>query len=162
MPRLHETLETALPLEETFDFVADFANAARWDPGIASSERVDDGPLGVGATYRLGVRMRDRVAPMTYRVTTWEPPHRVVLTGEGSGVAAVDDIRFAPRGDGSGAGTGGGTSPGTHIDYTADIRLTGWLRLVEPFVGGTFRRIADDAVGGMRRALEARAAAAGR
>ena len=33
MTRLHEEIETALPVETTFDFAADFANAQRWDPG---------------------------------------------------------------------------------------------------------------------------------
>ena len=55
------------------------------------------GPVGLGARYRLGVRMRGRVAPMEYRITTYEPPSRVVLTGEGSNVSAVDEIRFEPR-----------------------------------------------------------------
>jgi len=46
------------------------------------------------------------------------------------------------------------------VDYTADIRLTGWRRLLEPFAGGAFKRLAANAATGMREALEARAAAA--
>jgi carbon monoxide dehydrogenase subunit G len=78
---------------------------------------------------------------MTYRVATWEPGRRVVLEGEGSNVQARDEIRFEP------------TTTGTRVDYTADIRLTGWMRLVEPFAGGAFRRLATDAAEGMQRAL---------
>jgi carbon monoxide dehydrogenase subunit G len=148
LTKLHERIETSLPIEETFNFIADFANSSRWDPGVATSERIDAGPVGLGARYALGVRMRGRVAPMEYRITTYEPPTRVVLTGEGSGVSAVDEIRFAPRADGT----------GTAIDYTADIRLGGWMRVVQPFVGGTFEKIAKDALGGMQRALDDRAA----
>jgi carbon monoxide dehydrogenase subunit G len=147
MPRLHETIETPLPIDETFAFVADFANARHWDPGVASSERLDPGPVGVGARYRLGIRMRGRVSPMEYRVTAYEPNRRVVLAGEGSGVRAVDEIRFAPAGG------------GTRIDYTADITLTGLLMLALPFSAGTFRKIATDALAGMQRALDERAAA---
>jgi carbon monoxide dehydrogenase subunit G len=147
MPRLHETIETPLPIEESFTFIADFANAQQWDPGVATSERIGEGPVGVGARYRLGVRMRGRVAPMEYRITVHEAPHRVVLVGEGSGVSAVDEIRFEPAGE------------GTRIDYTADIRLRGVLRLVEPFAGGAFEKIAKDALGGMQRTLDERARA---
>lgn len=150
MTRLDESIETPLPIDEAFAFIADFANARHWDPGVATSERIDAGPVGPGARYRLGVRMRGRVAPMEYRISTYEPPRRVILTGEGSGVSAVDEIRFAP------AGTG------TRIDYTADIRLGGWMRLVEPFVGGVFERIARDALAGMQRALDERVRAAAR
>jgi carbon monoxide dehydrogenase subunit G len=143
MPRLQEQLDTSLPIEDAFAFVADFANSSRWDPGVASSERVNPGPVGVGARYRLGIRMRGRVSPMEYRITRFEPGRRVVLTGEGSGVAAVDDIRFERLPDGA-----------TRIDYVADIRLRGLVRLLTPFLGATFRRIASDAVSGMKRALE--------
>ena len=69
MTRLHERIQTPLTLEETFAYVADFANSQEWDPGVASAERLDDGPVGVGARYRLGVRLGRRVAPMEYRIT---------------------------------------------------------------------------------------------
>jgi carbon monoxide dehydrogenase subunit G len=112
---------------------------------VAFARRLDDGPVGPGARYELGVRMGKRVAPMEYRITVYDRPERVVLTGSGSGVDAVDDIRFEPSSD------------GTIIDYTADIRLGGLLRLVQPFLGGTFERIGRDAASGMERTLEARA-----
>jgi carbon monoxide dehydrogenase subunit G len=150
MTRLHETFETPLPIDEAFAFIADFANARHWDPGVATSERIDEGPVGLGARYRLGIRMRGGVAPMEYRITTYESPRRVVLTGEGSNVFAIDEIRFEPVAD------------GTRIDYTADIRLGGWMRLLAPFAGGTFKKIATDALGGMERVLRERAMVADR
>ena len=142
MTRLHEEIETPLPLDVAFSFVADFANSSRWDPGVKSSEAVDPGPPAVGARYHLMVRMGGRFAPMEYRVSVLEPMSRVVLTGSGSGVSAVDEIRFERSGT------------GTHIDYTADIRLGGLLRLVQPFLGGSFRKIAKDALAGMEKTLD--------
>lgn len=150
MPRLHETIQTRLPIDETFAFIADFANAERWDPGVATSVRIGDGPVGVGARYALGVRMRGKVVPMEYRITTHEPTGRVVLTGEGSNIFAVDDIHFSPTDDGT----------GTRVDYTADIHLGGWMRLIEPLVGGAFQKVAKDALAGMQRTLDERARAA--
>jgi len=142
MPILHEVIETTLPPDQAFEFVADFANAARWDPGVAHSERTDIGPVDVGARYRLGIRMGGRVAPMEYRITAFEPGRRVVLAGSGSGVEAVDDIRFERL------------ATGTRIDYVADIRLVGWRRILEPFAGRAFARIGADARDGMQRTLE--------
>jgi carbon monoxide dehydrogenase subunit G len=150
MAMLRERIETELPIDEAFAFVADFANAERWDPGVATSVRVDQGPVRVGATYRLGVRVAGRVSPMTYTVTHLDAPRRVVLDGEGAGVKATDDIRFAS------------TPSGTTIDYTADIRLVGIRRLLAPFAGGAFRSIAENARNGMQRALDERAAARAR
>ena len=149
MTRLHERIETTLPIEDAFAFIADFSNSSLWDPGVETSVAVQPGPPAVGARYQLGVRMRGRIAPMEYRVTVFEPTRRVVLSGEGSGVSAVDDIRFER------------TATGTAIDYTADIRLGGVLRLLQPFLGGSFEKIAKDALGGMQAALDARAAHGG-
>jgi len=143
--KLIEQIETRLAPDPAFAFVADFANAMHWDPGVATSERIDAGPVGVGARYRLGVRLGGRVASMEYRITVFEPSRRVVLAGAGSGVSAIDEIRFSPSGT------------GTRIDYTADIRLGGLLRLAQPFLGGQFARIGREALAGMQQALDGRA-----
>lgn len=145
MPLLKETIDTPLPVDEAFAFVADFANCSTWDPNTVSSERIDPGPVAVGSRYALGVRQRGRVVPVEYRVTTWEPTRRVVLAGAGSSVKATDDIRFEA------------TPTGTRIHYSADIRLTGWMRLATPFAGGAFEKIAKDAADGMQQALGERA-----
>ena len=104
--------------------------------------------MGVGAAYALTVKMGGNAAPMTYTIETYELGRRVVLRGQGKNVTARDDIRFqaVPTG-------------GTLVDYTADIQLTGWMRLLQPFLGGAFRKLGDDARTGMTRALEARAGA---
>jgi len=150
MTTLRERIPTTLPQAAVFDYIADFQSAAEWDPGVAHARRLDKGPLGPGTSYELGVRMGSRVVPMTYRITRFERPSRVVLEGEGAYVKAVDDIRFTAAPD------------GTIVDYTADIRLQGWMRLVRPFVGGTLARIGRDAAAGMTRTLTARATAAER
>jgi carbon monoxide dehydrogenase subunit G len=148
MVRLHETLQTTLPTDQAFAFLADFSNSERWDPGTAWSEPVDDPTPRVGAEYRLGVRMGRRIAPMSYRIVAIEPGKRVVFSGRGPNVSAVDDIKFSPSND------------GTLIDYTAYIELTGLLRLVSPFAGRAFGAIGRDARDGMARALEALASGA--
>jgi carbon monoxide dehydrogenase subunit G len=81
---------------------------------------------------------------MTYEVTTWDPPNRVVLRGEGSTVTAVDDIRFEP------------IERGTRVRYSADLRLKGLLKLAEPFMKGRFDKTGKNAIAGMRRSLEGR------
>ena len=143
MTILREELHTTLPRERAFAFVADFANAERWDPGTATSERVGDGPVGVGARYRLGVRAAGRVVPMDYVVTTYEPSERVVLRGTGRGIWATDEIRFTD------------VAGGTHIEYLADIRLTGLLRPAGWLAGPALRRVGQEARTGMERTLHA-------
>jgi uncharacterized protein YndB with AHSA1/START domain len=142
MPLLNETVHTRLPIERAFRYVADFANSAGWDPGTAESKAIEGGEPKVGSRYALSVRVGNRVAPMEYEITDLEPNERVVLRGRGANVAAVDDIRFSK------------TSDGTRIDYSADIRLTGLWRLIEPFAGGAFKKIGRDAREGMQGTLD--------
>ena len=141
MTRINERIETVLPLVSAFDYIADFANAQEWDPGTASSHRLDDGPIGPGSRFALEVRMGRRIAPMQYRIRDFDRPHRIVLVGTGSGVDAVDDIRFERVGGRTG------------IDYSAVIHLGGLLRFVQPMLGGAFRRIGRDAAAGMGETL---------
>jgi len=142
MPILNETVYTRLPIERAFQYVADFSNSAGWDPGTVDSKAIEDGAPKVGSRYALSVRMGNRVTPMEYEITALEPNERVVLAGRGSSVAAVDDIRFSR------------TEDGTRIDYTADIRLTGLWRLIEPFAGGAFTKIGREAREGMQHTLD--------
>ncbi len=57
MARYRGTVLSTRSAEDTFDYMADFANAAVWDPGTASAERLDPGTVGLGSTFRLGVRV---------------------------------------------------------------------------------------------------------
>ena len=146
MTTLRETIQTPLAIEAAFAYVADFANSQEWDPGVASSDRVDGGPVAVGARYRLQVTFNGRTLPMTYTVTEYDPPTHVILHGSGSRIEAIDRIDFASAPDG-----------GTRLTYQADLRLGGILRLAEPFLGRAFDGIGKRAVAGMQRELDRRA-----
>jgi len=141
MTRIHERIEAPVPIDAAFDFIADFGNADAWDPNTPQADRLDEGPVGPGSHFELQVRLGGRTAPMTYRITEFERPNRVVLAGEGSGVRSLDDIRFES------------TPGGTRVDYIADIWLGGFLRLVQPFLGSRFAAIGRDAAEGMTREL---------
>jgi len=144
MPLLKETLDVDRPLEDVFAFIGDFANTKDWDPGVTNASKITDGPIGVGTRYHVDVVFGGRTLPMTYEVTAWDPPNRVVLRGEGSTVTAVDDIRFEA------------TQGGTRIRYSADLRLKGVLKIAEPFFKGRFDETGRKAMAGMRAALAAR------
>ena len=149
MTTLHEQVETTLPIEDVFDYVADFANSQEWDPGVATAERLDDGPVGLGSRFRLGVRLGGRASP---RWSTGSPS-----SNRRPGSCWSARARASPPSTRSGCER---LATGTRLDYTADIRLGGILRLVEPFLGATFAAIGRNAADGMQRTLEAQATAA--
>ena len=126
---------------ESFAYVADFTTVAEWDPGINASRRVS-GDGGVGTTYEVQAEFRGKTMPFTYTVTAFEQDRRIVLDGVGDKATSLDTIAFAPAADG-----------GTRITYTAEFKLKGVLRVAEPFLGGTFRKLARHALAGLEAKL---------
>jgi len=142
MARYRGTIVSTRSAEETFDYMADFANAASWDPGTASALRLDDADVGLGSVFRLGVRIGSRTVPLDYRIVAFDRPHRVVLLGESDTIRSEDTVTVAPSADG-----------GSLLTYDAALTLKGPFTLANPFLGLFFDRIGDNGVGGLRRAL---------
>jgi len=140
--KLHEIRHIDRPLGEVFAFTADFSNAERWDPGVASSKPIEAGGPGVGSRYEVMVLFGSREIPMTYEITELERDSRVVLEGRGATITAVDDIRFEEK-DG-----------GTLVDYTADLRFTNWMRFITPLLAPALSRVGEKALDGLVETLE--------
>lgn len=146
MPILKASIETTLPRDQAFAYIADWSRQAEWDPNTVSVKRVGDGGPEVGARYLMEVKLvGSRTGTMEYRITELEAPSRLVLVGEGSGLTAEDTITFSE------------TDTGTRVDYHADLKLNGLLRFVEPLFGRAFDGITKGVVEGMKRELDAQA-----
>ena len=141
MPRYQATVSSARSAPETFDYLATFGNAAHWDPGVASGEQLDPGPVRAGTRFRLQVRFLGRSIPLTYEVTSYDAPHAVDLTAANGLLRSVDRIVVTPAG------------AGTTVSYDADVRLRGPLSLLDPLMNKGFQTVAGRAADGLTRAL---------
>jgi hypothetical protein len=142
MARYATTVESRKSPEEAFDYLADFANAREWDPGVVEGENLGGQPVGPGSRFRLVARFLGRSIPLEYRIIAFERPHRVVLEADEAAIRSTDEIRVTAA-DG-----------GIRVTYDADLRLKGWAgKVVDPFLGLAFRRIGDRAAAGLRKAL---------
>ncbi len=135
---LRETRRVQRPIEEVFAYAADFSNSAEWDPGVETADQVGSGEPGVGTRYELMGHFGPSKFPMTYEVTEWNPPGRVVLEGEGDAFAAHDTMEFEDLGDGS-----------TEITYVARITITGPAKYLGPLLNIPMRRMGRRAVDGL-------------
>ncbi len=140
--KVRKEIQVARPPAQAFAYVADFSNAAEWDPGIPEARKVSDGPVGQGSEFEVVALFRGKRQRFHYVVTAFEPERRLVLTGEGEKAASVDEITFEP------------TEAGTRIVYVADIRLKGIARVAEPLLAQTMNRMADDALAGLKSVLD--------
>ncbi len=146
MARYRGTVATGLEREAVFDYLAEFSNAAAWDPGVVGAERLDQGPVRLGSAFRLDVRTGLRTTPFEYRIVEYRRPERVVLLGTCGAMRSEDTVTIVAREQG-----------GSILTYDADFRFTGPASVGNLFLALPFRRIADRGLAGLDAALSARA-----
>ena len=139
--RYAREIEVPRPVDETFAYLADFSNAAEWDPGVAEARRLTPGPTSVGSRFELIGLFRGKRQRFDYVVNEYDDGKRIALHGEGA-KALSDDVITVAASEG-----------GTRVGYEADIRLKGVYRVAEPFLHSTFRRMGDDALDGLAARL---------
>jgi hypothetical protein len=127
--------------DEAFDFIADFTTSQRWDPGIATAKRLDEGPLGPGARFEVRYRAGLVTVPLVYEITRFERPGHLVLSTRGLTHHGEDDVRIEA------------TDDGTRIVWKATFGLRGPGRLLEPLLRRGFPGVAQKAGDGLETCL---------
>jgi uncharacterized protein YndB with AHSA1/START domain len=140
MPRYTTSVPSSLTPQAAFEYMARFEHLVEWDPSATESRSVSGDP-DLGARYEVAVRFGKGIQRLTYEITEFDPPRRVVLVADAPRYRSTDTITIAPDGEGS------------VVTYDAVIDLKGLLKLVGPIVAGRFRAAGDAARDGMRRAL---------
>jgi hypothetical protein len=141
MPRYRVSIDSPKTPTETFAYLAEFDNIRDWDPSVASARRVDSGELRVGSTFEVVVRVGKRTLPLRYEVVRFEAGAVVAVEAASRWFRSFDVITVTSKGAGSVA------------SYDALLELKGLAKLAGPFMGRAFRKIGDDAAGGLRRVL---------
>jgi carbon monoxide dehydrogenase subunit G len=141
--RVERIFDVTAGPEAAFDYVADFSRAEEWDPGIPSARRLDDDPIGLGSRFELRSRFGSTEQLIEYEITGYDRPNRVTFVGAGKNFHGTDTISFDPAERG-----------GTRVTYVADLGLKGVAALAVPFIRGRLDSMSDDAVAGLKTALD--------
>ena len=147
MAHYHASFVSPIAIDDAFTYLADFTNAADWDPGVSAARRLDDGPIAVGSRFELKARFLGRDLPLRYRITQLDPATRVVFEADGGGLRAVDSISFEK------------TASGTRVIWDATLSLKGLRYVADLPLHLAFQWIGRQALEGLQAALDARAAA---
>jgi hypothetical protein len=139
--RFEATVSSTWDVDTAFAYMADFSHSAVWDPGVTTATRVGDGDVALGSRFDLVTSFNGRTLPLTYEVTTFDAPRRVVLSAETPLVRSVDEITISPRASGS------------TVTYVATLTTRGWLRLFTPLVARVFQGVGEKARAGLEREL---------
>ena len=140
--RITEQIGVARDAAGAFQYVSEFEHAAEWDPGVAESRKLTEGPVRVGTEFDVVALFRGKRQRFRYRVTELDDGRRIVLVGDGDKATSVDEIVVEPTGAGS------------RIIYSADIKLKGLRRIAEPLLKPVLKKTADDALAGLKQTLD--------
>ena len=141
MARYVDAIDLPIGIEDAFDYLADFSRTAEWDPSVAEARRLTRGKVGLGSRFRVSVSLLGRRIPLEYRISEFERPSRLVLSGGDPSIRSVDEITFVSR------------PGGTRVTYEARLELVGIRRLADPLLDLLFQRIGRLAVRGLRERL---------
>lgn len=141
MAHYRTTVTSTWDVTTAFTYMADFSNSAIWDPGVTRAHQVSPGNVGLGTRFELVANVNGRQLPLTYEVTAFDAPRRVVLRAETDMVLSIDEITFTPR------------EHGSDVTYDADLRTRGWFKLAAPLVVLMFKGIGDRARAGLQQEL---------
>lgn len=65
------------PLDEVFDLASCLIRCSVWQSGVIEADKLTDGPVGVGTTYRHQVKFLGTVAEIHPTITVWDPSRRL-------------------------------------------------------------------------------------
>lgn len=137
-------VRTTTPVDEVFDYLADFTTVNDWDPRAHGARRVH-GDGAAGTTYECDVSFARRTVAMRYTVVRLVPDETVEWVGESAWVRAHDVIRIRRRGE------------TTHVQYLTQYRYRHASWLLERVLARAVSRLCDDARDGLQDALDRRA-----
>lgn len=137
------------PPEAVLAAMADLDGWPAWMQGLVRTEKLTNGPFGVGTRWREVRRMFGQEAAEVFEVTTYDPPHRLGLYVDGTqGTTGKGAFRFlyalepAPGG-------------GTRLVLTGDVEMPGLAaRLFGFLFRGMFRKGCERDLNALKAHLE--------
>lgn len=128
--------------DAAFAFIADLDNLPRWQSGVTGAEQLTDGPIAVGSVARVERSLMGQTIQADLTVTELDPPRRLVLATEVSGMKVDAILTLEPR-DG-----------GSHATFAMDIRGGGLFGgAMEGMVAGAAEGEIDASLTRLREAL---------
>ena len=142
MAKYVTTIETPMPADEAFAYMADLRNFEEWDPGVQTSKQVEGAGPGPDAEYDVTVDAPGKGLTLRYRTTEYDAPNACTVKASSTMFTSLDRITVEPTGSGS------------LVTYDAELTLNGPLGLFDFALKPQFRKIGKRANDGLLAALD--------
>ena len=131
MKRVEGGARIEAPPDEVFAYLADLDNLAEWQTGIVTAELTSPGEPAVGTTARVVRELMGNQIEAPLTITAYDPPRRLAITSEVSGVNAVAELDLADAGD------------ATDLAFAMEIRGSMLTKFMEPMIAGAAKGEVD-------------------
>ncbi len=142
MARYVTQVRTPWSAAESFAYMADLRNFARWDPGVRNVAQTMGDGSGAASVFDVTIAGVPKDIMFTYRTVEYDAPRHVLVLARSRVLTSEDRVAVTPDGDGS------------IVEYDAQLRFNGVLRFADLALRPFFNRIADRAVNGLCVALQ--------
>ena len=124
MKEAERSAEIPRPAPEVFSFLADLENLPLWQSGVVRAEMTSAGPIGVGSTAVVERRMFGQQIVADLVVSAYDPPRRIVLETEASGLSVQASVEIEPL-----------NADSCRVTFGMAMETTGFfMKAVEPMV----------------------------
>jgi len=131
MPSVARSFTVTAPPPRVVDYLKDFGNAEKWDPGTQTCTRRDDGQIGEGASWHNVSKIFGVTAELTYTLEKLTDS-TLVFVGENKSSTSTDTITVDPDDSGS------------RLTYRADLEMKGAAKILNPVMKLVFEKLASD------------------
>ncbi len=133
------------PINEVWDYTANFDNAPHWIKEIVAMSKLTPGPAGVGSKFKEVRRMAGMTSEVQLELTEWAPPNSLNVKVAAKGMSGSARITFKP-----------GKEGGTHVTQIMAVQFSGFMKLVGPMAMGTMKKGEQSAYNKLKEVLESR------
>jgi len=131
------------PQQEVFDFVTNLSNDPQWQNRIESVERLSDGPIGIGSTWRYITSTLGRKNEADIQMTSYDPPHQSSVKAVSGPVPFENTHTFQAK-DG-----------GTLLTFIGQAEFGGFFKMAEGLAGKQIEKQMEADAAALKKLLEA-------
>lgn len=142
MARYLTQVHSPKPAAEVFGYLADLSNMADWDPGVIHVEQLQGSGSTAGAVFDVVVKTVGGSVTFRYCFTNYDAPIEFTVCAQKPLLTSIDRVAVAEVGDGS------------VVTYSAELKFSLILKVLDPVLGFVLKRIGDRASVGLVRELE--------
>ena len=135
------TITIDRPVQDVFEFLANFENVPKWNYAIVETRKTSEGPVGVGTTYRQ-IRSIPSRSEERFEVTEFEAGRRLVIHGGLGPFEGTLTYELDPAGE------------ETRLVNRASLQASGLGRLVAPIALGRVREAVAVNLGKLKELME--------